>query len=179
MKPKCERDFKKAHKRVKGKLKWKQANYHSARKGWIKPFQLEEQFGVAILQRQHRLITQQLEMKRLANVKQGGEQSDEKILDYNNAVLEEYLTKLQEIYWKHQGNLSRYCYMQPVGVPTVKEQVILRTHRDRHGRLYSWVLDQERCAARGWMLRASLSLLREGAGSVSPTCQRGWAEGIS
>lgn len=75
MKPKCERDFEKAHKRVKGKLKWKQANYHSARERWIKPFQLEEQFGVAILQRQHRLITQQLEMKRLANVKQGGEQS--------------------------------------------------------------------------------------------------------
>lgn len=44
MKPKCERGFDKAHKRVKGTLTWKQANYLSNREGWIKPFQLEEQF---------------------------------------------------------------------------------------------------------------------------------------
>lgn len=53
---------------------------------------------VSILQRQYRLITQQLERERLTGVNQGREQPDEKLSDYHKTDLEEHLIKLLEIY---------------------------------------------------------------------------------
>lgn len=56
---------------------------------------------------------------------------------------------LRKEYWKHQVPLIRYYDIQSVDVATVDEQMLLQECRGRHGRLFSWMLHREQCAAHG------------------------------
>ena len=153
-KPKCEREFEAAHKKIKQrKKKWSYLN-QAVHKEWVLPYLSEETHGTAILQRQHRLM-----QKQAAPAEQKHSGSDEKLPVYSAVpptqkdevlpALEKELAKLREEYWRHQIRLNQYYTSRPMNTIAMDEIVLLRKHRDRHNRPFAWVLNREKCAARG------------------------------
>lgn len=71
--------------------------------------------------------------------------------EYNSVVpsFEEELQKLRGEYWKHQCSMGLLDAVKPINPLPVQEQIVLKKHRNQHGRSYLWVLSQERCAAGG------------------------------
>ena len=67
----------------------------------------------------------------------------------SSAIVAEEVTRLRGEYWKQQNRLNLLDAVKPISEFPVQEQMLLRKHRDRHGRSYAWVLGQERCAASG------------------------------
>lgn len=65
------------------------------------------------------------------------------------SILAEELQKLREEYWRYQCSIRLLNSVKPINSAPVQEQMVLRRHRDRHGRLYSWVMGQNGCAAWG------------------------------
>lgn len=124
-------------------------NYHPVQIDWVRPYLLEEKLGIAILHRCQRLVEhgRQEHLKALCS----GSDSPPKY-NYDTgtpSTLANELQKLHGEYWKHQESLGLLENTNPVNFPPVKEQMILRKHRDRHGRSYAWVLGQDQCAASG------------------------------
>lgn len=155
-KPKCELKFEKNCEEVQGKLLSRfyywggngivMQDYFPAQNGWVKPYLMEEELGFAILQRYQRLIEQHpLEQQKTSG-------PDNMPPEYNSvipSILAEEIQKLRGEYWKHQRSMSLLDAVKPINSAPVQEQMVLRKHRDRHGRPYSWVMGQERCAASG------------------------------
>lgn len=73
---------------------------------WVEPYLKEATLGIAILQRLHRLIQNQVAGQENNNG------DDEKTSDYSMVPsatpLEEELSKLRGAYWEHRNRLSRY-----------------------------------------------------------------------
>lgn len=137
-------------------------NYFPIQESWVKPYLLEEQLGIAILQRLQRLYKQQQEQEQSSEQLQKtsslpGSRDILQPPDYNSsvtplpssAIIAEEATRLRGEYWKQQDRLNLLDAVKPINAVPVQEQMLLRKHRDRHGRSYAWVLGQERCAASG------------------------------
>lgn len=142
-KPKCERDFEEAYRSIRNEWPKITSLCQKTRERWTDPFLEEEELGISILQRQHRLI-----QKKQAIEKQQNE-NDEKPPDYDlilaadmapesiMILLEKELRELRERYWEHQNRLSRYDILRPTWKLSVREIYALRKHRDRHGYSYA------------------------------------------
>lgn len=161
-KPECERNFQLGHARITSQINNQSQVSYEARKNWVKQYVDKERLGTAILQRQHRLIAQQKakshsEYDKLSEYtivssyaepksdpdpesrSESGPESD----------LDQELTELREEYWEHQIRLNELFETRPINVGTVEEVLLFRNHRDRYNRPFVWVLERERCAARG------------------------------
>ena len=174
-KPKCELEFEKEYKALREKMSrrivcrqegehygFAVQDYFPILESWVKPYLLEEQLGVAILQRLQRVVEQQQEQEQSSEQPQKTfflPESKDLLLppDYNSsvtpppssAIIAEEVTRLRGEYWKQQDRLNLLDAVKPMNALPVQEQMSLRKHRDRHGRPFAWVLGQERCAASG------------------------------
>lgn len=164
-KPKCELDFEKEYNYIQGsmsiqliyvksaenKFGYGFQKYHPIQTDWVKPYLLEEKLGIAILQRCQRLVEhgQQERLKTLCTGSTSPPKYTYDSMTDSQSTLADELQKLHGEYWKHQENLGLLWDIKPTNSPPVKEQMILRKHRDRHGRSYAWVMNQDRCAAAG------------------------------
>lgn len=168
-KPKCELDFEKEYKAIQEKMSYQiifsikaggkygygVQDYFPIQTSWVKPYLLEEKLGIAILQRCQRLVElvqheQTSEPEQLSPPGSGrGYKSPPEYNSVVPSVLAEELQKLRGEYWKHQDSLNLLDSVKPINSPPVQEQMVLRKHRDRHGRSYAGVLGQDKCAASG------------------------------
>ncbi|GAB1198753.1 hypothetical protein APSETT444_008082 [Aspergillus pseudonomiae] len=147
--PKCEQEFQDEYER------WKRESAsindyeacQGAFKSWIAPFLEERDFGYAALQRRCRLLS----IKPVPGLKPEGE-SQASLPSYNDACnegkREEELNALMEAYWISNRTLLSMDETMPL-TSNVEKIDILRFHRDRHGRPYSWVMDRSTCADTG------------------------------
>ncbi|QMW36745.1 hypothetical protein G4B84_012274 [Aspergillus flavus NRRL3357] len=137
--PKCERDFDIAYQEwERDSAEWfDQEAWDKALESWISPFLEERDFGYAILQRRRRLLS----IKPAARPK-CEDKSQMKSPDYQEAERkrEEEVNELMEAYWTSNRTLLAMDETMPLAFNVV-EIVLLRSHRDRHGRPYSWVMD--------------------------------------
>lgn len=143
-KPKCERDFEEAYRSIRSEWSKTTGLCQKAREGWSDPFLEEEELGITILQRQHRLI----QKKQAIEKQQNG--NDERPPDYDlisaadmapeptMTLLAKELRELREKYWEHQNRLSRYDILRPTWKLSAREIYALRKHRDRHDYSYVW-----------------------------------------
>ncbi|BAE65939.1 hypothetical protein F9C07_12167 [Aspergillus flavus] len=145
--PKCERDFDIAYQEwERDSAEWfDQEAWDKALESWISPFLEERDFGYAILQRRRRLLS----IKPAARPK-CEDKSQMKSPDYQEAERkrEEEVNELMEAYWTSNRTLLAMDETMPLAFNVV-EIVLLRSHRDRHGRPYSWVMDRLTCALTG------------------------------
>lgn len=161
-KPKCELDFENEYNDIRdtmsiqliyiksgeNKFGYGFQRYYPIQTDWVKPYLLEEKLGIAILQRCQRLVEhgRQEHLKTLCS---GSALPPKYDSVTTPSILADELQRLRGEYWKHQENLSLLEDIKPINSPPVKEQMILRKHRDRHGRSYAWVMNQDRCASAG------------------------------
>lgn len=146
--PKCERDFEIAYRQWRRESESMDDHEECAKafQSWIAPFLDERDFGYAILQRRRRLLS----IKPAARPKLQGE-SQEKPPDYeacDEGKWEEEVNELMEAYWTSNRTLLAMDETMPL-TSNVEEIDILRTFKDRHGRMYSWVMDRSTCADTG------------------------------
>ena len=154
-KPKCERDFEQAYRAIRSEWSNNTAPVdQKTRQEWTEPFLEEEELGIAILQRQHRLKQkkQAIEQQQKGN---DGKPPDYDLISTTDIVpestmtlLEKELRELREMYWKHQNRFSRYDILPPRWRLSVKEILLLRTRVDRHNHTYNWVFDRGGCCGR-------------------------------
>lgn len=124
-KAKCEGDFEASHRRIQARIA--QEPYRCAREKihWIMLCQMGENTSDAISQRQHRL--QGIQSKEKHDDK--GNDCSKKLSDeiaflgYRYRVTQEFIHKLE--------------LNAPAYAPNAEERVLLRQHRDRHGRTFA------------------------------------------
>ena len=154
-KPKCERDFEEAYRPIRSEWSKTTGLCQETREGWTEPFLEEEELGITILQRQHRLIQKKQAIEKQQNENDGKPPDYDLISAAEMApestitLLEKELRELREKYWEHQNRLSRYGILPPTWKLSVEKIYVLRTHRNRHNHSYAWVFERGRCAARG------------------------------
>ncbi|RHZ43511.1 uncharacterized protein CDV56_102635 [Aspergillus thermomutatus] len=154
-KPKCEQKFESAHKGWKTDWYWKEQKTRGTKQrinvqnNQVNPFLEQEARGFAILQRRHRL------MKLLGDEEDPGvtESKEEKhppgyITQTQREIFQKAVRDLMVDYWRNAAELRK---MQESWQREyeLEKLALLRVHKDRHGRLYAWVMDQEKCADLG------------------------------
>lgn len=149
--PKCERKFKSAYRSWKSDWRWDEPKTRGTQQrinvqnNQANPFLEQETRGFAILQRRHRL------MQLL------GDEEDPAVTEKRPPG---YITQRQrEMFQKAVRNLMVDYWKNAAGLRKMQESwkreyeleklALLRAHKDRHGRLYAWVWDQEKCADLG------------------------------
>ena len=158
-KPKCERDFEEAYRSIRSEWSKTTGLCQKTREGWTDPFLEEEELGITILQRQHRLIQKMQAIEKQQNEDYDLISATDMAPESTMTLLEKELRELREKYWEHQNRLSWYGILPPTWKLSVREIYVLRTHRDRHNHSYAWVFERGQCAARWRMLWTYLWLL--------------------
>ncbi|KAF4224326.1 hypothetical protein CNMCM8980_009421 [Aspergillus fumigatiaffinis] len=155
--PKCEQKFKSAYKSWKSDWRYEERNSRGTlqrvdvQNKQVNPFLELEARGFAILQRRRRL-KQSLgdeEDPAVPEKRPPGYITQTQREDFQRAVRE-----LMVDYWKNAAALRKMqeSWQREYGLEKLQ---LLRAHKDRHGRLYAWVWDQEKCADLGgcWQRR--------------------------
>lgn len=149
-KPKCERDFESAHREIQKKISSQPDLCMVQRVKTLPVYRNKESLGNAILQRQNRLrelkseVLEQhrLEVLKVPNANEGGPEDEVSKLDQE-------ITTLQKKYYSYLGSVDRLADVAYGAGPNVEEFVLLRQHRDRHGRTFAWLNGREQCARFG------------------------------
>ena len=149
--PKCEQKFKSAYKSWKSDWRYEERKSRGTlqradvQNKQVNPFLELEARGFAILQRRHRLM--QLlgdeEDPAVTEKRPPGYITQTQREDFQKAVRE-----LMVDYWKNAAALRKMQESWKHEYELEKLQ-LLRAHKDRHGRPYAWVWDQEKCADLG------------------------------
>ncbi|KAF4212547.1 hypothetical protein CNMCM5878_001092 [Aspergillus fumigatiaffinis] len=169
--PKCEQKFKSAYKSWKSDWRYEERNSRGTlqrvdvQNKQVNPFLELEARGFAILQRRRRL-KQSLgdeEDPAVPEKRPPGYITQTQREDFQRAVRE-----LMVDYWKNAAALRKMqeSWQREYGLEKLQ---LLRAHKDRHGRLYAWVWDQEKCADLGGCCEPCFRELPSGsAESLSP-----------
>lgn len=114
---------------------------------WVPIYRNEESLCDAILQRQNRLrelrskVLHQDKSDELTPLKTcGGEPK----IDVSK--LDKEITFLQERYYEQLDRMEKLGDVANLIGPNAEECVLLRKHRDRYGRTFSWLKGREHCA---------------------------------
>ncbi|OGM43326.1 hypothetical protein ABOM_008710 [Aspergillus bombycis] len=149
--PECERNFDIAYRQWEEEsARWFDRDaWDKALKSWITPYLEERNLGYAILQRRRRLLG----LKPVARSKLEGESQekppgDKEACDPREGKWEDEVNELMEAYWTSNRALLTMDETMPLAMNVV-EIALLRSHRDRYGRPYSWVMDRLPCADTG------------------------------
>ncbi|GFF51806.1 hypothetical protein IFM46972_09382 [Aspergillus udagawae] len=149
--PKCERKFRSAHKRWQSDWSWAEPRTRGTQRRinvlnkQVNPFLEQEARGFAILQRRHRLM-------QLLGDEEDPAVTEKRPPGYITQTQRENFQKaVQDLtvdYWKNAAGLRKMQESWQSEYELEKLQ-LLRAHKDRHGRPYAWVWDQEKCADLG------------------------------